>query len=248
MDIAQLRERSGEFDSWLASARQACASPDFPWYPYGSLSNFIHLDNLLTGSNRNLVNLSAGQKIVDVGAADGDTAFVLAREGFEVDIVDHGPTNMNGLRGARLLNDYLNLGVQIHDTDLDGQFQLPQESYGLAFFLGILYHLKNPFLALEQLAKRARYALVSTRIAKFMPNRLGANLQEVPVAYLLDAGEANGDSTNYWIFSNAGLKRIFQRTGWDVLDYMTVGEIENSNPVENDHDERAFALLRSRLL
>jgi tRNA (mo5U34)-methyltransferase len=247
MNITQFRELCPELDTWLANARKDSAPSDFPWYPYGSLSNFIHLDRLLSGENRDLASLANGQKIVDIGAADGDTAFALARQGFRVDIVDHGPTNMNGLRGARLLKQHLNLDVGIHDVDLDSQFQLPEENYGLAFFLGILYHLKNPYLVLENLAKRARFALVSTRIARFMPKETsGANVENTPLAYLLDTGEANGDATNYWIFSDAGLKRIFNRTGWDIVEYMTVGDVNASNPMDGDHDERAFALLRSR--
>jgi len=43
------------------------------------------------------------------------------------------------------------------------------------------------------------------------------------------------------------LRRLFHRTGWDVLDFMTVGEQRASNPHSIARDERAFALLRSRL-
>jgi tRNA (mo5U34)-methyltransferase len=247
VNIVRLKEKISDYQAWLDEARANCADADFPWYRYGSLNNFIHLDNLLTGQNRDIGALAGGQRIVDIGAADGDTAFALAREGFQVEIVDHGATNMNGLRGARLLNEHLKLNVAIRDTDLDSQFELPQQTYGLAIFLGILYHLKNPYLVLENLAKRAKHAIVSTRIARYMPQKDSGHLvQSTPLAYLLDAGEANGDATNYWIFSDAGLKRLFQRTGWDVLDYMTVGDTENSNPIDNANDERAFALLRSR--
>lgn len=247
MNIETLKANIANYQAWIDDARARCAPADFPWYRYESLSNFRHLDNLLKGTHRDLAALAGGQTIVDIGAADGDTAFALAREGLTVEIVDHGPTNMNGLRGARLLNEQLQTGVAISDVDLDSQFHLPHDRYGLAILLGILYHLKNPYLVLENLAKRSKHAIVSTRIARHMPRKdRGRNVASVPLAYLLDAGEANGDATNYWIFSDAGLKRIFSRTGWDVLDYMTVGDTRTSNPIDNDRDERAFALLRSR--
>ncbi|NJR44094.1 hypothetical protein HC761_01150 [bacterium] len=90
---------------------------------------------------------------------------------------------------------------------------------------------------------------MSPRIARHMAKQSqGSDLASVPLAYLLDAGEANGDATNYWIFSDAGLRRIFQRSGWDVLDYIQVGDTAASNPMDNAHDERAFALLRSRVI
>jgi hypothetical protein len=63
----------------------------------------------------------------------------------------------------------------------------------------------------------------------------------------LGPGEANGDNTNYWVFSSAGLRRILQRTGWTVCDYLTVGCTAGSDPVSPAADERALCLLRSRI-
>ena len=90
------------------------------------------------------------------------------------------------------------------------------------FFLGILYHLKNPFLVMETLSKVARHRLVSTQVARFIPH--GQPIHEIPVAYLLYPTESNNDSTNYWTFSEAGLLRLFDRTGWDVLTCRTIGD------------------------
>ncbi len=139
----------------------------------------------------------------------------------------------------------LNSSAAIHEMDLDSYFQWPRERYGLVFFLGILYHLKNPFYVLESLAKVTQYALISTRIARYAPDKKSV-LENLPVVYLLHSSEANNDATNYWIFSDAGLKRILDRSGWDVLDYMRVGNTRNSDPATNNGDERAYLLVRSR--
>jgi hypothetical protein len=77
-------------------------------------------------------------------------------------------------------------------------------------------------------------------------NQDRVDLQNVPAAYLVSPDETNNDPTNYWIFTNPGLRRILDRTGWDVLDYMTVGNTLNSNPATSEGDERAFCLVRSR--
>ena len=111
------------------------------------------------------------------------------------------------------------------------------------FFLGLLYHLKNPFYVLEALAQRAELCFLSTRVARQAPD--GTPLREQPVAYLLDPAEANDDATNFWIFSETGLKRLFARTGWEVVEFTTVGCADGSEPARADRDERAFALLRS---
>ena len=48
------------------------------------------------------------------------------------------------------------------------------------------------------------------------------------------------------MFSEAGLRRILYRSGWDVLDFMTLGNTTDSDPATNKGDERAFCYLRSR--
>jgi hypothetical protein len=70
-------------------------------------------------------------------------------------------------------------------------------------------------------------------------------IREQPLAYLLASDECNNDATNYWIFSEAGLKRILQRSGWNVLDFYTVGDRRSSNPADSNKDERAFVFARS---
>lgn len=256
MDIKRIADASVAFNLMLSAKKKELPPPNFGWYPYGTLENFHLLNNLLTGTNRNLLDLAGADPIVDIGAADGESAFFIESLGHDVHVVDYSPTNFNGCRGVRLLKEALGSRIKIHEVDLDSKFDLPCQRYGLALFLGILYHLKNPFGALESLARNARYAIVSTRIAKFNVsaqfslgsevNRLRAEIESIPAAYLVAPTETNNDSTNYWIFTDAGLKRIVDRCGWDVLDYMTVGNTNDSDPATNAGDERAFCLLRSR--
>lgn len=257
MDIAELRKEAMAFRTRLEDARRRATDGSFGWYPYGTLDNFTVLDYLLTGANRDLLSFIGEGPAVDIGAADGDTAFFLESLGVPMHVVDYPPTNFNGCRGVRALRDALGSQVEILETDLDRQFSLPGRHYRFAFFLGILYHLKNPFGALEALSEHAAFAVVSTRIARFnratdaAPGAGGANadrvaLRGVPVGYLVDPRECNDDHTNYWIFSEAGLRRLFDRTGWDVLEFATFGNTVDSDPARPDGDERAFALLRSR--
>ena len=88
------------------------------------------------------------------------------------------------------------------------------------------------------------YCFVSTRIAKQTAD--GQPLSPYPIAYLLGPQECNNDSTNFWIFSEEGLKRLIDRTGWSVLSYLTIGDTTNSTPADADRDERAFCLLQSK--
>ncbi|GAA4853827.1 class I SAM-dependent methyltransferase [Saccharopolyspora rosea] len=245
MDFETLRDRALAFRDELLARKEKIAPTDFGWYPYDTMANVFHLDALLSGSRREVFDELAGTRVADIGAADGDFGFFLAQElGCSVDLVDNAPTNFNGLRGARRLVEELAADVRVHEIDLDSQFRLPAEHYGAVFFLGLLYHLKNPFFVLESLARHARLCFLSTRVAQVAPD--GTRLRDQPVAYLLDPAEANDDATNFWIFSETGLRRLFDRTGWEVLDFTSVGCREDSDPRSPDRDERAFALLRSR--
>jgi SAM-dependent methyltransferase len=256
MNIDDIARQALAFRTELDALKERIAPTDFGWYPYGTLDNFHILTLLLQGERRDLLDFVGDAPIVDIGAADGDTAFFMERLGCRADVVDYAPTNFNGCRGVRALKAELGSRVDIREVDLDARFDLPGERYGLAFFLGILYHLKNPLGALESLARNTRHALVSTRIVRYNlapdaspgdhVNRSRVELQSVPLAYLVDTCETNGDATNFWMFSDAGLRRALDRTGWDVLDYITLGNTEASDPATAAGDERAFCFVRSR--
>ncbi|WP_030465566.1 class I SAM-dependent methyltransferase [Lentzea aerocolonigenes] len=244
MDFEVVKKQALDFRQELLTRKEQL-QVDFSWYPYDTMANIFHLDAMLTGERRNLFEQVAGGTVADIGAADGDFAFFLEqRLGCSVDLIDNAPTNFNGVRGAHRMREELGSNVQIHEVDLDTQFRLPRDHYDLVFFLGILYHLKNPYYVLEELAKRVDRLVVSTRIAQLSPDH-ETKFAHLPVAYLLHPTEANNDSTNFWIFSEAGLRRIFDRTGWAIEDYVSVGATEGSDPAHADRDERAFALLRS---
>ena len=269
--LVALWQRAEKYAATLRERRLGLAPAEF-WYPYGTMWNFHTFNRLLSGKNRNLLRDIHPKRAADIGAADGDLAFFLEQEGWQMTIIDNPPTNWNGLQGARLYRDSTGSQVEITEMDLDSQFQLT-DRYDLVFFLGILYHLKNPFYALEQLSRHTRYALISTRIMRWSqpagpqagtsPQLLerikrwsqpaepqaGTSpqiLEHLPLAYLLGPAECNNDATNYWIFSDAGLRRILDRTGWQIEDYLIDGATEVADPFSAEGDARAFCLVKSR--
>jgi hypothetical protein len=243
-DIGVLYQEAGAFEATLAAAKARAARSDFPWYPYRTLLNLENLDRLLSGGNRGV--FEGCRRVADIGAADGELAFFLESKGMRVDAIDHAATNFNQLRGARALKKALRSSVEIHDVDLDARFRLPRERYDLIVFLGILYHLKNPYSIMETLARATRWCLLSTRIARFAgdPRTL---IEPLPVAYLLDPQECNDDSTNFWIFTDTGLRRLLARTGWEIRDWVSLGNTTDSDPATAAGDERAFLLAESRV-
>ncbi|MEZ5356783.1 MAG: class I SAM-dependent methyltransferase [Bryobacteraceae bacterium] len=239
--VSPLVARAWEFQQELL-ARKAELSVDFDWYPYDSMANAVHLDALCDGGLAGLLGMIEGELVADVGCADGDFALFLESLGCRVHAVDHPMANHNSMRGVRAMKEALGSQIEIHRADLDSCFELPAERYKLIFFFGTLYHLRNPFQTLERLAAKAEYCVVSTRIARRLPN--GLDVGDAPVAYLLDADELNADNSNFWIFTEAGLRRLLRRSHWAVERFVSVGDRTESDPTSG-RDERAFCLGRS---
>lgn len=214
---------------------------EFEWYRYDSMAHFDFIPALFANIKDDI--FLKIKSIADFGGADGDMSLYLASLGYKVDMYDYGPTNINKLQAARYMKQYLNSSVNIYEVDLDSQFTLNGD-YDFIFFLGILYHLKNPFYALEHLSQHTRYLVVSTRVARYF--RAGREeVADLPSAYLLGPEESNNDSTNYWIFTQSGYERLVTRAGWNILSQFA-HEVHYSNPQDDHLDERSYLLLESK--
>lgn len=214
------------------------------WYPYDSLANLLNLDKAFGKRYLPVLDSARGKVVADIGCGDGDLAFFLESLGCTVDAIDFPDSNHNRMMAIRTLKQQLGSGVTIAEVDLDSQFRLPRRQYDLAVFLGILYHLKNPFYVMERLARHARYCVLSTRVARHFPDNRPMPQGE-PIAYLVGEEELNRDASNFWIFSHAGLRRLLERTYWKILEYASVGDTQFSMPVGAKHDERVFCILES---
>ncbi len=246
MSLEEMRRRAGEFRVKLNKLKKKLGGADLAWYPYDTLLVFSVLDAMLTAGHRDLLALAGPRPVLDIGCGDGDLSFLFDSLGCRVHALDYSASNFNQMRGVAALKRALDSKVETFEVNLDEQFALPQSGYGLALCLGVLYHLKNPYYLLEKMARSAHYCLLSTRVAGVSPDGK-TDVSELPVAYLVDEFETNNDPTNFWIFSEAGLRRILKRTGWEICDYLTTGCQKGSDPVSAKGDQRAFCLLRSPL-
>ncbi|HXB68687.1 MAG TPA: methyltransferase domain-containing protein [Candidatus Acidoferrales bacterium] len=245
IEIGELAELAHRFHETLTARKAAIAPGGFDWYPYDSFGIISMLGDVFTGRQRWLGTLIGDEPVVDVGCGDGAVSFFLEWLGARVYAVDHPPTNYNRMQGAKALKSALGSSVRIAAADLDARFDLPVRKAGLALFLGVLYHLKNPFGVLECIAGRARYCLLTTAITQYATDQR-TRLGDLPVAFLAGRGGLRGDETNYWIFTEPGLRNLVDRAGWDVCDWKVVDDAA-STLWGTQRDQRAICLLRSRV-
>ncbi len=208
-------------------------------YPYQTLDNWQRLADLFTAAGMTWpATLSQGD-ILDVGCGDGDLGFYLSHLGHRVDLLDYRETNQNQLRMAEAFASRLPGNHSVLSTDLDRGLNRFDRFYSFAITLGLLYHLKNPFLLLEDLATVTNYTAVSTRIVDkaVLPDK-------TPGAYLVSDNELGTDNTNYWLFNSAGFRRLAERSGWRVLSSIRFGATRAGDT--NRHDAREALLLASK--
>ena len=219
VDIADVTARAAAFRSQLQEAKASVGGPDFKWSPHNPLDDLVHLDRLLTGERRFLADLIGSDPVLDVRCADGDLSFFLESTGCRVTAADNPLTNHNAMCGVRALKAALHSGIEVAEIDLDSSFEPPRPRYGVAFCFGVLRYFRNPFLALDQLARRARYCVLSAQVKQ------GA----WPIACLGDDSNGGG----FWILSEAALRRLLRRTYWEICDFLDTG------------NDAVFFLLRS---
>jgi tRNA (mo5U34)-methyltransferase len=246
LDIGSLADRAKLFRNELDRTKAEIALPGPGWYPYDSLAAFLRLHHLLRERQRQLLALVGELPVLDAGCGDGAISFFLESLGCTVHALDNKETNFNQMEGVKALKAALRSTVEIHEVDLDTQFTLPDVTFGLTIFLGTLYHLKNPFFVLETLAQRTRYCVMSTRLARFDDQR-DPELQRLAVAYLVDEHELNLDKTNFWLFTEEGLRRTLKRCGWHVHAWSIAEDPVRYDTGTITADVRVHCLLQSRL-
>jgi tRNA (mo5U34)-methyltransferase len=168
----------------------------------------------------------SGWRALDVGCNAGFYSFELARRGAEVLAVDHDPRY---LRQAAWARDLLGLSerVELRRLDVYDVANL-RERFDLVLFLGVLYHLRHPLLALDLLAERvARLLVLQTLTAPAAdavetPADLGLEQRSRltrpgwPTMAFVEHALA-GDPTNWWVPTAGAVEAMLRSAGFEVV-------------------------------
>jgi tRNA (mo5U34)-methyltransferase len=166
-----------------------------------------------------------GKTVLDVGCNAGFYAFEMARRGAaRVVGIDSDPRY---LAQARLAARVLGLNVELRELDVYRVAEL-RERFDLVIFMGVLYHLRHPLLALDLLYDHA----ASDRLL-FQSMQRGPNLvapvehdyrfedtsvferSAHPAMYFVEHRYA-GDWTNWWIPNRACVEAMLRSAGFAI--------------------------------
>jgi len=141
-----------------------------------------------------------GKRVLDIGAWDGWFSFEMERRGASVVALDSA-------KNTRLLEAKALLGSRIdyHIGDICRLTQKDLGTFDIVLFLGVLYHLKHPLLALENVCGMCRdMACIESFVTDDSPDN-------IPVMEFYETAELRGQLDN-WCGPNVACLLAFTRT------------------------------------
>jgi tRNA (mo5U34)-methyltransferase len=158
-----------------------------------------------------------GLRALDIGCRDGFFAFELERRGATVLAVDYAEPTVTGFSiAAEALGSRVEYRVgNVYDlsAERDGLFEL-------VLFLGVLYHLRNPLLALDRVRSMTApgaMVLVETQVC-MEPGVADADLA---LWQFFPRDSFRGDATNKWAPNLKGLTGVLEECQFEVLEVAT---------------------------
>ena len=173
----------------------------------------------------------ADKTVLDVGAWDGFFSFEAERRGARrvvaLDAYEWAgtPPGWEGRReqlppkwlGFEVAHDLLGSSVECVVADFTTTHPADLGRFDVVIFSGVLYHLQDPLGALRRLARVAReVALVETAAIH------AGVLEDRALCEFYEAGELNGDPTNWWAPNGTALAAMCRAAGFgrvELLDY-----------------------------
>jgi tRNA (mo5U34)-methyltransferase len=186
-----------------------------------------------------------GKRVLDVGTRDGFFAFACEKLGAEVVAIDHtDPANTGFLASRKILGssvEYVQANVYTLEPDQLGSFDV-------ILFLGVLYHLRHPLLALDRLRALSRgHIYVESLVCDQsiftglqQPQALAAvapRLVDIPIAQFLPFGRFHPDWTNKWSPNVACLRALVEDALFTVEDVHAWGDRALIRAVAQDSPE-----------
>jgi tRNA (mo5U34)-methyltransferase len=177
-----------------------------------------------------------GQTVLDVGAWDGYYSFLAETRGASSILAidnDQNGKHGNALLTARAL---LRSRVEYAVLDVENLEQLHRR-FDTVFFFGVYYHLKNPFLAFEALAR------VTNRVLLLEGHFVEAD--EQPMMRFYPGAELVGDPTNWWGANEPCLVQMLKASGFQAVEVVGKSSMVAGQDVRNPSEIGGRILIKA---
>jgi tRNA (mo5U34)-methyltransferase len=169
-----------------------------------------------------------GQSVLDIGCNAGFYSIEMKKRGARrVVAIDSDEDYLSQGRFAAAVNE---MEIEFHKMDV---YEVPQlrERFDLVIFMGVLYHLRHPLLALDLLHDH-----VTKDLLVFQSMQRGSKTvytvqddypfwqtdifdeADFPRMHFIEH-QYSGDWTNWWIPNRACVEAMLRSSGFDILDH-----------------------------
>jgi tRNA (mo5U34)-methyltransferase len=170
----------------------------------------------------------SGRSVLDVGCNGGFYSIQMKRRG--ADRVVAIDTDEQYLEQARFAAKVSNVEIEFRSLSVYRVGDL-REKFDLVLFMGVLYHLRHPLLALEllhenvvgdvlvtqSLLRGAKESMEVPRDFPFWEDEVFER-DEFPRMYFVENRFAN-DPTNWWIPNRSCFEAMLRSAGFEILDH-----------------------------
>jgi tRNA (mo5U34)-methyltransferase len=169
-----------------------------------------------------------GKSVLDIGCNAGFYSLEMKRRGADRVVgIDFDETYLNQ---ARFAAEVSGLEIEFHQLSVYDVAELG-EKFDLVIFMGVLYHLRHPMLALDLIREHVAGDLMlfqsmqrgSKEVYKTEPDYSFAEKEiftshDFPAAYFIEHKYSH-DPTNWWIPNRSCVEAMLRSTGFKIVDH-----------------------------
>ena len=156
-----------------------------------------------------LPNDLRGRRVLEIGSCDGFFTVELARRGADVVAIDYQPKTQTGFWVTEAISG---IKVEFHCANIYDIPALNLGTFDIVLFMGVLYHLPDPYRSLVLLAdhcKEGGRLFLETVVTERLP-------ADLPLMQFYKGRSLVNDLTNFWVATPRCVMDLVEDVGFQV--------------------------------